>query len=467
MHSFSRYQAHHLIGMIIGIFSLMLTTPQTTMAQSDSVGNTSYGKNALSSIVLSTIFYDQAQENSGFGDSALRFDKTGAHNTAVGMAALYSNISGDNNTANGAYALYSNTTGSMNTANGVYALYFNTSGSGNTANGFNVLASNTTGKENTAIGAYSLMGNTSGEHNTANGSHALESSSTGNENTATGEYALYSNTTGNYNTADGGYAIYSNTNGWGNTAIGYNSLSANSTGHNNIAVGNGAGANLKGSNNIDIASAGTQWDNNTIRIGDAPTKTFIAGISGVTVSGGVQVYINSDGQLGTLTSSQRFKKEIKSVDSDSDQLLQLHPVSFVYKDDDKNQLQYGLIAEEVAKIYPELVQYDREGNPFTVYYHLLTPLLLSELQKQHALNDARQTTLEAQQAKFESQQTELSNMNRQLKAQHAEMETILQRQRQQLADMTTLEEKLVQVDVLLQARINHQSSERMAMASGR
>jgi hypothetical protein len=220
-----------------------------------------------------------------------------------------------------------------------------------------------------------------------------------------------------------------------------------------------AGSNITGNNNIDIKNAGNFTDNNTTRIGDTQNRVFIAGVSGVRASGGVQVYINSSGQLGTLTSSERFKKAIKSIGSTSDKLLQLRPVSFIYKDDDSNQTQFGLIAEEVAKVYPELVQYDPEGKPFTVYYHLLTPLLLSELQKEHALTGV-------QQAKLDAQQTELARLNQLLDAQRSEMIAMIRQQQQQHAvEMTALQQKLNQLEDLVQVSSASRASERVAMAT--
>jgi len=240
--------------------------------------------------------------------------------------------------------------------------------------------------------------------------------------------------------------------GWGNTAVGYQALYYNQYGHNNVALGFGAGSNLKGSNNVAIQNAGDSGDNNTIRIGDGQNRVFIAGISGVRSSGGVQVYINSAGQLGTTTSSARFKKDIKSIDDVSGKLLQLNPVSFIYKEDEKNEVQYGLIAEEVAKVYPELVQYDQEGKPFTVYYHLLTPLLLSELQKEHN--------------KIDAQQTELLSLNHRLTTQRTEMLAMMQQMQQQhLAEMAALQRKLSQLVDVVQANSSSQSSGRAVMAS--
>src|SRR5262249_32645516 len=141
-----------------------------------------------------------------------------------------------------------------------------------------------------------------------------------------------------------------------------------------------------GNYNIAIGSPGDSADSGVIRIGTAGNQgaTYIAGINGVTSSKGVAVYINANGQLGTLTSSERFKYDIHSLGAQSEKLMQLRPVAFRYKEaaeDGTHPIQYGLIAEEVAKIYPDMVQYDKEGKPFTIYYQQLTPMMLNELQK--------------------------------------------------------------------------------------
>ena len=403
---------------IAAALALILGTPAAVMAQA----NTAYGENVLLS--------NTANDNSGFGYGALQFNVSGWRNTALGQGALWSNVSGYQNTATGSLALVLNTSGSENTATGVGSLYNNT-------------------------GGYS---------NTATGSHALEMNQVGSDNTATGVDALYNNL-GEANTAIGRSSLYSMSGGWGNTASGYQALYNNVRGHNNVAMGYLAGSNLTGSNNIDIGNRGTSSDNNTIRIGDAHNRAFIAGISGRTASGGVQVFINSAGQLGTLTSSQRFKQDIKSIDAASDKLMQLRPVSFRYNEageDGDRPLQYGLIAEEVAKVYPELVQYDADGKPFTVYYHLLTPLLLAELQKGHAQLTDIQAVAARQRADLESQQQQLRSQREELLA------MLKQQQLQHLAEMAALQNRLNQLDEVVQAgNSGHRPTERVASTSGR
>jgi len=350
-----------------------------------------------------------------FGSGSTSNTATYAPNVALGYGALFSNTTGNFNTAFGYSALYADSTGSYNTAYGYAALYFN-NGDYNTAHGDHALFSNTTGGNNTANGFQALLSNTTGYNNTATGGYALNLSTTGSSNSANGYATLFSNTTGNDNTATGNYTLFSNSTGNFNTVYGYLALYKNTTGGNNIALGYGAGYNLTtGSNNIAIGNKGTAGNAGTIRIGTAGTHkaTFIAGINGVTVSAGADVFISASGQLGTLTSSRRFKNAIHDMGSVTDKLMQLRPVTFRYKDSAEagpHPLQYGLIAEEVAKVYPDLVQYDKSGKPFTIYYHRLTPMLLNELQKEHRRNVAMQAAHKATLTEVASLKVELASL---------------------------------------------------------
>ncbi len=292
------------------------------------------------------------------------------------------------NTAEGEDALFSLTTGSFNTATGFQALYADTNGSFNAAIGFRALYSNTIGDGNTANGSGALSGNETGDFNTANGQSALLRNTTGSDNTANGAYSLNNNTSGFVNTATGAYSLNNNTSGFGNTANGVNTLLNNTTGNNNIGLGFGAGQNLTtGSHNIDIGNQGIAAESNTIRIGTQGTQTatFIAGISGTALGGGVAVRVNANGQLGTVGSSARFKQNIKSMDKASEAIHALKPVTFRYKDelDPDGIPQFGLIAEEVEKINPALVVRDKEGKPYTVRYDAVNAMLLNEFLKEH------------------------------------------------------------------------------------
>jgi hypothetical protein len=292
------------------------------------------------------------------------------------------------NTFLGDDALISNTTGVDNTATGESALGNNTTGTGNTAIGAFALSHNITGNYNTATGTAALDENTTGISNTATGWQALDFNTTGNSNTATGLAALGSNTTGNGNTATGLQALVVNTTGFNNTAIGQNALNGNSTGSSNIAIGSFAGRNLTtGNNNIDIGNDGFFGESNTIRIGQsgAHNKTFIAGISGTTVPGGVGVIVGTNGKLGTVVSSARFKEAIKPMDKASEAILSLKPVTFRYKHelDPSSIPQFGLVAEEVEKVNPDLVARDEQGKPYTVRYDAVNAMLLNEFLKEH------------------------------------------------------------------------------------
>jgi hypothetical protein len=310
----------------------------------------------------------------------------GPGNTFLGAGALESNTTGFDNTAIGDAALIRNSTGSENTAIGLDALEFNTTASNNTASGSGALFVNTTGSDNTASGANALESNTTGDNNTANGFQALESNGTGSNNLANGVNALEANTTGSFNAVNGVGALKVNTIGNNNTADGYRALFNNTTGSLNIALGSEAGLNLTtGNNNIDIGNGGVAAESNTIRIGTSQSRCFIAGIYGTlpTANTPTQVYIDSTGQLGAKPSSQRFKHDIKPMDKASEAILSLKPVAFHYKSDQTNSAQFGLIAEEVEKVNPDLVARDKEGKAYTVRYDEVNAMLLNEFLKAH------------------------------------------------------------------------------------
>jgi trimeric autotransporter adhesin len=326
--------------------------------------------------------------NTGVGSSALRGNTGGIDNTAVGAAALINNTNGFGNVAVGFSALLMSTTTVGNTAVGFGALGFNTIGDANVAIGFDVLGSNTTGYGNTATGYDALITNSTGSNNTATGFDALSANATGNNNTANGFDALVNNTTGSNNTSNGDAALFSNTTGSNNTATGDGALLNNGTGSFNIALGAGAGSNhTTGSNNIYIGSGGAFSESRTIRIGGPSThgRTFVAGISGVTVAAGVGVIVDTNGQLGTVVSSERFKDGIKPMDKASEAILALKPVTFRYKHelDPKGIPQFGLVAEDVEKVNPALVARDAEGKAYTVRYDAVNIMLLNEFIKEH------------------------------------------------------------------------------------
>ena len=285
-------------------------------------------------------------------------------NTAAGVFALYSNICGDSNTATGSYALYSNIDGSFNTADGSGALYNNTSGIWNTATGWGALNRNITGSYNAADGLQTLL----------------------------------SNTTGSYNTASGLNALFSNT-----------------SGSNNIGVGSGGGGALTtGDNNIDIGNSGVAGESAKIRIGTKGThkNTYIAGIYGVTAARGIGVSSIPTVICGTTTSSARFKEAIKPMDKASEAILALKPVTFRYKHelDPDGIAQFGLVAEEVEKVNPDLVVRDKEGKPYSVRYDQVNAMLLNEFLKAHR--------------KMEQQQNQIDGLTTQLKEQTAQIQKV-------------------------------------------
>jgi len=276
----------------------------------------------------------------------------------------------------------------------------------NTAIGFEALFSNTDGTYNTGVGAFALQFNTTGYENTAIGYGALPYNTTGIYNTATGRSALYANTSGIKNTATGYTALYYNTTGGYNTAIGENALARNTIGSNNIGVGADAGLYLnKGSNNIDIGNSGVPRESDTIRIGKIGTQTnaYIAGISGATVPTGVPVIVDTTGYLGTTTSSARFKEAIKPMDKASEAVLALKPVTFRYKKelDAEGIPQFGLVAEEVEKVNPDLVARDNAGQPYTVRYEAVNAMLLNEFLKEHCRVEELQAEFVQQRQDFQ------------------------------------------------------------------
>jgi Chaperone of endosialidase len=339
------------------------------------VSNTADGQLALASVT--TGIY-----NSAFGIYSLLSITDGKFCTGVGAGTLLANT-GDENTATGAGALIGNTTGFRNTANGALALFSNTEGVDNTAIGFQALFNNTTdlGNRNTAVGSQALVDNTTGFQNTATGRQALLTNIDGDNNTATGFQALSFNTTGDINTAVGTQALSSNTEGSGNTAIGFNALLGSETGSSNIALGVNAGNSVRtASNVICVGSAGANVDNSCF-IGN-----IYSNVQPIVGTDPDSVTITSAGRLGRgNVSSRRYKHDIKPMESASESLYALKPVSFRYnKEYDATQtLAFGLIAEEVAEVYPDLVGRNAKGEPESVRYEQINAMLLNEFLKEH------------------------------------------------------------------------------------
>ena len=363
---------------------------------------------------------DLSNSNTFLGDNVLTLNTTGSGNTGIGASALASNTTGNNNTANGFEALLSNTAGLANTATGYFALIDNITGFENTATGYQALESNTIGFNNTADGATALESNTTGSENTANGVQALYSNTTGNNNAATGYWALLSNITGNNNTATGFWALVGNTTGNNNTASGVFAL-LNNTGSNNIGLGQLAGSNLTtGSSNIDIGNVGVAGESKTIRVGTKQTHkaTFIAGISGATVAGGVGVIVDTNGHLGTVVSSERYKDAIKPMDKASDAILALKPVTFRYKQelDPAGIPQFGLVAEQVEKVNPDLVARDDQGKAYTVRYEAVNAMLLNEFLKEHCKVEEQTRTNQEQQVTIAELRASVAQQSKEITA---------------------------------------------------
>jgi len=292
-------------------------------------------------------------------------------NTRLGFQALDSNRFGDENTAIGFKAMHDNRHGELNTATGIFAL-----------------TTNIGGKENTATGSDALRFNRTGDDNTATGSNALAHNTTGEGNTAIGHSALFGNTTGGFNTATGWHALFNNTTGERNTAIGFEALESNNGGNFNVALGAGAGRGVITANDVICIGRSVAGVN-------VSGTCFIGNIRGVTTqnANALPVLIDGAGQLGTMSSSKRFKKEIKPMENASDSLLRLKPVTFHYKSDGTNRPEFGLIAEDVAKVNPDLVVRDDSGEIYTVRYDAVNAMLLNEFLKEHRKNEEQEATI--------------------------------------------------------------------------
>jgi len=337
-------------------------------------------------------------ENTAVGDHAL-VSNTGESNTATGFRALFSNTDGNDNTATGAHALENNDTGDFNNAVGANSLLVNTNGDSNNALGESALSSNSTGSANTAIGDVALANNDS------------DGSFLGNANTAVGAGALFGNVDGNSNNAVGFNALGANTSGNFNNAIGFDALSNNTIGSSNVAIGDSAGQNVITASNVICIGTNVAGDN-------VSNSCYIGSVFGQPSSGGAAVFINSAGKLGTSMSSRRFKEEIKPMDDASEALFALNPVTFRYKKeiDGAGIQQFGLVAEDVAKVNPDLVVRDKEGKPYTVRYDAVNAMLLNEFLKEHRRNEQQKATIARLQKQIDTLITGLKKVSAQFAA---------------------------------------------------
>jgi Chaperone of endosialidase len=357
-------------------------------------GNTAEGQDALLSLTTGTF-------NTGLGFFSLRSNTTGSFNTAAGAGTLLANTAQEN-TATGAGALLSNTTGGFNTGTGAFALF-----------------SNTEGTDNTAIGERALFSNTTGDHNTASGLQALLSNTSGNDNTATGVNALASNTVGAHNAATGFGALQNNTAGASNTAGGENSLEFNTTGSFNTAIGLLAGASqTTGSGNVYIG-AGMNG------VAGESDSCYIRSIFGQTSANGIPVLVNASNKLGTATSSRRFKQAIKPMDGDSEALFALHPVTFRYKNeiDPDGRSQFGLVAEDVESVSPDLIVRDKEGKAYSVRYDAVNAMLLNEFLKEHRRVEELKSAMAQQRKETEGLVARLNKQEARIEKMSARIET--------------------------------------------
>ena len=342
----------------------------------------------------------------------------------------------DSNTKNGNNALQNNTTGIENSAYGFEALYSNTTGTDNSAVGFKALRSNIDGFSNQALGNNALLSNTSGLRNVAVGGSALQSDTTGDSNTAVGNAALINSSAGNFNTGIGRRALF------------------RSEGEQNTGLGFFAGSNLSGGgdNNIFIGNVGPDpmgSESNTIRIGTqtattatignppvitypmpAHTDTYIAGIFGSTTSGGMPVFVDANGKLGTMPSSARFKDGIKPMDKASEAILSLRPVTFRYKKeiDPKNAPQFGLIAEEVAKVSPDLVVRDEKGETYSVRYEAVNAMMLNEFIKEHRQVQEQQKQIDKLSAQLKEQAALIQKVSARVELNESRTQTVAENQ---------------------------------------
>src|SRR5262249_15772491 len=417
-----------IVLLVLVVFALSSITqggsPSTDSPTSFS--NTAYGDHALehnngffdSAFGASALeFNTNGNYNSATGAFALRNNPTGIYNTADGYAALYTNTHGSNNTATGIGTLLQNDANN-NTADGYQALGCNPAGFNNLCTGFLGLFASRFGDDNTATGGKALYGNTFGSHNTADGYGTLYTNFTGDFNTALGFKVLLNNTSAGNNAGVGSWALFNNTEGSDNSAVGYSALFFNNTRFANAALGNGAGINVTTADHvICVGNPGANVSN----------SCFIGNIRGVTTTyqDAIPVYIDSAGQLGTVSSSRRFKDEIRPMDKATESILRLKPVTFHYKSDSNCTPQFGLIAEEVAQSNPDPVVRDENGEIYTVRYDAVNAMLLNEFLKEHQTVQELKASAAKQEKQIEALTSGLQKVSAQIEANSFYREIVL------------------------------------------
>jgi len=402
--------------------------------------------------------------NTKNGNNALQNDTTGVDNSAYGVQALFSNTTGNDNTGIGFQSLYNNTTGGQNTAVGSQALFNNlttqtpdanssTTGLG-TAAGYQGLFNNTTGFNDVAVGNQALFSNTIGFFDVALGDQALFSNVDGTKNCALGMAALTSLTSGDSNTAVGNATLANSGTVNFNTALGRRAL-FRTQGDFNLGLGFFSGSNLRdgGTNNIYVGNVGPVpigTESNTIRIGtqipatgtigNPPveshtfpqhTDTYVAGIFGSsTIAPGMPVYVDANGKLGTLPSSERFKQNVKQMSNASEEIFSLKPVTFRYKPEVTKDAtpQFGLVAEDVAKVDPDLVVRDGNGKIQSVRYEAVNAMLLNEFIKEHRQVQEQQKQIEKLSAQLKEQAALIQKVSARVELKESRTQTVTNNQ---------------------------------------
>jgi len=416
--------------LALGFFALSRTAQAVIPAPDGGYPglNTAEGQNALFSrttgvwntaVGALSLFGDTTGTgNTTVGINGLHNNVRGSFNTAMGLNALYQNTA-DSNSAFGSYALFANTNGIYNSAFGYRALAMNTA-SGNTASGYQALSSNTSGVDNTAAGVSALSLNNTGSNNTADGAAALALNSGGIDNTAIGAETLINNTSGSFNTALGFEALGGNDAGGANTAIGYQAL-LRTTGQNNTAIGNAAGANVRtGSFNVYLGAG----------LGGVPDEvghTYISNIASTQQNLSVVTVDLATGLLGHEFSSQRYKEDIKPMDNASEALFALKPVTYRYKKeiDNSQALDYGLVAEEVAKVDPNLAVRDGKGQIESVRHNAVNAMLLNEFLKEHRKVQELEKGMAAVTAQLKEQAAQIQRVSAQVEMNRPTTEVVL------------------------------------------
>lgn len=383
-------------------------------------------------------------DTTGSGNSFIGFNSGSSNST--GSNDVYINNAGANNESNairigdpanqnsayfagiygssvaGGAPVFIDSTGHLGTEIGGKAIFNANPSIENVAIGDGAGNAAATGGSNQMIGDQSGSNMTTGNADVFMGSLAGRATTTGNGDVFLGFETGDNNLTGAYNTFVGGEAGFNNQTGSNNLLLGFRAGANLNSGSGNTILGTNAGIiNTSGDNNIYINHPGTASESGTIRIGQSEqqSSTYIAGIYGVTSSSGVPVYVNSQGQLGTQTSSRRYKEQIRDMGDATEALMKLRPVSFYYKheyDNGPRTLQYGLIAEEVAKVFPELVAYNADGSPYTVRYQFLSSMLLNEVQKQYRRSQQQADMIQTQQQEIRELKESLSHIEKMLAA---------------------------------------------------